>query len=196
MIEFNHKEVAESLRSIPARVRPIFSALIAERLYPSAEGFFRREDPGVLEAVEGAMGLLWQYGYDGTVDEDVLQQAVDACMGAIQHAEEADADAAPFASDAVAAITYGLRAIQNGDPQDCAWAAQRAYDSVFLFVENQSAEGSSVAEIDAHPIVQQELGRQANDIVTLGKLESAVDAKLIDDLRDAAHRDARSVFSS
>ncbi len=131
--------------------------------------FFRKNELELLGSKRRA-GTTLAIWHSETVNKEDRQQAVEACMAAIQRAE-IDTEVALFASDAAAAIAHGLRAITDRDPREAAWAAQRAYDTVFRLAKSQSTATDSVANIDAHPVVQQELERQVNDIVTLKNLQ-------------------------
>lgn len=195
MIEFFHEAIANRLAEVSARLRPLFAALVVERLLPHAEVFFQGKEPQLLKTTKNAVELLWRFGITGTIEEHERQQTLTECVKVIQYAEEIDTEDALLASDAVAAIVYGLRAIESDDPKEPAWAAQRAYDTVFRFAQGQSAEGSSAANIEEHPVVQQELERQMSDIMILRNLRSA-DAATINDLRNAARRQSKNLFSA
>lgn len=223
--------MARRLGGLSARMRALFAAMIAERLFPHAAEFFGRRDPRVSDELRLALELLWKYGANGVLNHRERDAALAACMAAIRTAAEhasgvltgvqrkvaeesgaralrlrdvdaqlPDADAAFFAENAAASIAYGLRATASDDPSEPAWAAQRAYDTVDRFVMMQ--ERSAGAEwgetrIRSHPVVQQELQRQANDIEkleTLGNAREQGEAKLME-LRKLARHQAESIFS-
>jgi uncharacterized protein YjaG (DUF416 family) len=196
MIEFSHDELAKKLADVSPRVRPLFAASIAERLLPQAMLFLRTQNSRLLGTAENALGLLWRLGAAGAIQENDRREAVDQCMAVIRHAEQVDTEDALLASDAVAAIAYGLRAIGSDDPSEAAWAAQRAYDTVFRFAEGQRGQRRSATDIDTDPVVQQELERQISDIATLKSLSPVESTETIDKLRQAARQQAQTIFSA
>jgi hypothetical protein len=117
---------------------------------------------------------------------------------------DASTDAAFFAENAAAAIAYGLRAIASEDPNETVWAAQRAYDTVDRYVMKEERDLGvewTEAKIRAHPVIQQELQRQLNDIKTLQTLSGAnvteQDNKIkLAKLREVAQEQAQSILSN
>lgn len=196
LLEFSHDELVKKLGRVTARLRPLFAACVAERLLPYAEVFLRARGGRYIETVQNALEMIWCFGKGAPIDEGFRQHTVDECMKIIEYAEEVDTEDSILASDTVAAIVYGLRAIGNEDPKEPAWAAQCAYDIVFRFAESQSAENSTVSSIEAHPIVQQELDRQLRDIEILKNLGQIANADVINNMREAARRQAQNIFKA
>lgn len=100
--------------------------------------------------------------------------------------------------DAAAALTYALRAASGGDRQDAAWAAERVYNALDAFLQNQGLEvGSPSGEPAhlAHSLVQTELQRQADDLRALRALGAAdVGPAALDPLRRRADAAAECIF--
>lgn len=104
-----------------------------------------------------------------------------------------------LAENAAAAIAYGLRAIESGDPRDSAWAGQRGYDTVDRFAMVQESVGGiqwTEEQILAHPAVQKELQRQLDDIEALESLGGGTPPQweTISKLREVARQQALSIF--
>jgi hypothetical protein len=114
---------------------------------------------------------------------------------------DGDKAVAFFAENATAAILYGLRTVVSKDPNDAAWSAQRAYDTVDRFVLMQERDlGLKLSEdqILAHAVIQQELHQQLSDINALVRFHDLIDQdkdSLIK-FRQAAQQQAQSIFTT
>lgn len=200
MLTFNHNEMAKELDSLPPNVRPLFAGLVSERFFSQVETFFRERDLAMLSSLRASLEEIWQYGVKGWSDKDVRSQLLEKCMAAIQCAADAETEAGFFAENAAAAIAYGLRSIDAGDPKEAAWAGQAAYDNVDRFVlikeQNMNANWSEV-EILENPVIQREFRRQLKDIESLRRLskDSNLLADVIWQLRQNARLESESVFS-
>lgn len=84
-----------------------------------------------------------------------------------------DEDASPdllgaIAEDAAAATVYAVRSIQEGDPRNAVWAAQRAYEAadreVLGTLDVGTVGDSEEVYILEHPFIQTELRRQSRDL--------------------------------
>jgi hypothetical protein len=100
--------------------------------------------------------------------------------------------------DALAALTYALRATSSGDPKDAAWAAECVYNALDAFLQDQGLEvGSPDAEaaLLGHPLVQAELQRQADDLVALSAIHASdVPPATFESLRNRADAAAEHIF--
>jgi uncharacterized protein YjaG (DUF416 family) len=199
MLTYDRSALTERLAMIPERLRVLFAAAVAERLFPHAEGFFHGRDPEGLDRLRDALDLLWRYGGESRVGAEDRGAALSACETSIRSAADEGTDDALFAENAAAAIAYGLRAMGTSDPQEPGWAAQRAYDTVDHFVLMEEADRGvewSEEQILAHAVVQRELQRQRDDVGALEALaaKGGRDEGEIARLRDGARWQAPSMF--
>jgi len=172
------------LSALPPRLRGAFAALCARRLARA---------PGILEtgiesrAFADLHAQLWAAVTD-TRTQPELTAAAERALSLIPEDDH----------DALAALTYALRAASGGDPKDAAWAAERVYNALDAFLQDQGLEvGSpdSEAALLGHPLVQAELQRQADDLVALGAIHaSEVPPATFESLRDRADAAAQHIF--
>jgi hypothetical protein len=109
-----------------------------------------------------------------------------------------DDGADPLADDAAAALTYALRAVASGDPNDAVWTAECVYNALDAFLHDQGFDPTAPGGEEAllsHPLVQAELHRQADDLRALRTLGAAGPSpRPLDVLRDRADDAARRIF--
>ena len=170
-VNFDEPSLCSRIAHLDARNRVAFAAACASRLLLVFEEYaesYASQDIGVLrQSVE----FLWRSVISGEWQQDDIKNNLEAVMGMMP--EEGD-DWTPLhgsAQDAVASTAYALRALASGDPQEVGWAARRAYEAVDQLVMNQLdvnlSDPSAENKILAHPLVQQELVRQLQDVADL-----------------------------
>lgn len=86
MLKFDHAELAKKLEKVSMPFRPLFAAMVAERLFPHATEFFGQRDAAVLSQLRIALEKIWKYGFDGVVVHAEHEVALAACVDAIQAA--------------------------------------------------------------------------------------------------------------
>jgi hypothetical protein len=88
--------------------------------------------------------------------------------------------------------------LQNGCPQDAAWCARRAYESLDHFVitnaEINLREPDSERVVLSHPLVQAELKRQKPDMRDLFSAGAQDMIHVARRLRERAKTEAETVF--
>ncbi|WP_242395997.1 DUF416 family protein [Anaeromyxobacter oryzisoli] len=199
MLTYDRSALEKRLAGIPERLRVLFAAAVAERLFPHAERFFRARDPETSDRLHEALELLWKYGGGDREEDAEREDALLACETSIRTAADEGTDDALFAENAAAAIAYGLRAMRSSDPREPGWAAERAYDTVDYFVLMEDADRGvewSEEQILSHTVVQRELQRQRDDIAALEAMAAngGRDEGEIGRLRDNARAQALSIF--
>lgn len=74
----------------------------------------------------------------------------------------------PIAEDAIATLSYAISCLATGNPQDAAWAAQRAFEAADqLAIFGLAGDNKNLPPEEAllsHPIVQTERERQERDM--------------------------------
>jgi len=75
------------------------------------------------------------------------------------------------AQDAASALAYALRCRRNGEADESAWAARRAYETIDNYVINHEGidtnEPGTEMLVLSHPLIQAELTRQNRDVEEL-----------------------------
>lgn len=199
-MRFDHAALVTKLATLPTSSKVLFTAAVAERLFPRGSTFFEQRQPELLAQLRAGLDLLWGFGAGEPWGEVDRAAALEACVMAMDLASDADSDDASFAEDAAAAIAYGLQAMVSDDPNEPAWAAQRAYDSVDHFVlmrmDDLDVEWTE-QEILAHPAIQRELRRQGDALAFLeaSRGEAQIRRDEVTALRGVAEDQALTMFS-
>jgi len=176
---FDEKRLRGRLSVLPQRALVAFAAACAARLENTAGNLSTDEELKLL--LSRTMDTVVAYLGNGlpfdtiAPEEDLLAAMPD---------EDANPElSSAVAEDAAAAAVYTLRAIWDGDPQNAAWAARRAYETAdreVLSTLNIGAIGDSEeAYVLQHPIVQTELQRQSRDLDAVSGIDGDAPAELI-----------------
>ncbi|GAC1477129.1 MAG: hypothetical protein NVS1B16_08040 [Pseudarthrobacter sp.] len=107
-------------------------------------------------------------------------------------------DESALAEHAAGAVAYAIRSWLTGDAQEACWAARQIYEALDFWVTTRdnldlNAKGAE-AWIMTHPLIQEELARQCQD---LEELRMAGDSKLLEVLpriKQRAHAQGPGVF--
>lgn len=190
--------IARRLANLPQGVRVMFAAMLAERMLPSADAYLRDRHAEAHD-LRGAIDVLWGDARGERVAADEVRALLARCEAAIENAAAAESDESVYGENAAVVVAFGLRSLLSGDPEELGWASQRAYDTVDHFVmtlEPDEPGPVDNARILTHPVVQQELRRQVEDLDALARLAaSGVDPKEVERLREAARRQARTFLA-
>ena len=193
MLHYDEATLVRDLARMSIKFRVAFAASCAERLFPAYEAFSSRAGRG--DRVLGAiLEQVWQHLLGDEMSTEQIRLALSRCMALIPgEDDEPWLNEQAYADDAASAIAYTLRALENGEPQDAAWAARRAYEAAdHHVIYRLGIEGE--AQVLAHPIVQAEFSRQRRDLEEL--LRARQDsAELFIRLRDRARTEAPAFFT-
>jgi len=185
VLQFDSTRLRSELSDLPPRLRATFAALCARRL---ARQSGRLEVASESQAFTELHAQLWAAVADTQIRSEDTAVAAERAQSLIP----ADDD------DANAALTYALQAASGGDPKAAAWAAERVYEAIDAFLQDQGFEvGTPAGEaaILSHPLVQAELQRQADDLVALRNLGSSdVPPATLEAFRERADAAAESIF--
>jgi hypothetical protein len=189
VLRFDSNRLRSELEALPPGLRAAFAALCARRLARAFAG-----PTSEAQAFAELHARLW---HAVALPETNAVAAADAAERALALLPPDDG-ADPLADDAAAALTYALRAVASGDPNDAAWAAECVYNALHAFLQDQgfdpAAPGGEEALV-SHPLVQAELRRQADDLRALRNLGAAgLSPRPLDVLRDRADDTARRIF--
>lgn len=195
MLRYDEPALVRDLGRLKRNSRVAFAASCAERLIPAYGDFCKRSGRGDRATLAGILERAWQHLLGDEMREEQVRAELRRCMALIPaEDDEPWIDEQPYADDAASAIAYTLRALEDGEPREAAWAARRAYEAADHHVMHRvGVEGES--QVLAHPIVQVELLRQRRDLEELlgARRESA---DLFVRLRTRAKADASTFFAS
>lgn len=194
---FDEERLVHTLRRLPAESRVTFSAACAERLAPAYVEYSQRTSRGDATTLLQILARLWSDLESGTSDAARLRGDLDRCMSLIPRADNGPwIQEQPAAEDAAAALAYALRCRQEGESQDAAWAARRAYDAIDYFVSTHEniVGNQAVAQRLAHPLVQAELFRQQRDLDELLSAGFEPPHAVVTRLRERARMESATVF--
>ena len=187
----------DRLELLPTRARVAFALLVASRLLPSYRRFHERTGRGDASALEGIADRLWLDLAGEPMSDDEVQAAAEQCLELVPSEEDGvDAETQPHAEDAAVA----LRARQDGDAHNAAWAAQRAYETLdhhaASLLGKKAFGPDAETKILSHPLVQAELARQNRDLVDLTRLDATGELEAqLPTLRDRAQKEADAFFA-
>jgi hypothetical protein len=167
--------VAELSRLVPSR-RTLFCAMIATRMMPVYAMYLSRPGKPGMKEFMSALDYVWSFveiGANAGEGVDGADHHLDAVMALLS----GEGDAGPLygaqAEDALTILAYALRGLKVENPQESAWAARRAYESADNLVMSRpgvTIGGASEEGIIRHPVVQAELSRQHEDLVSAAVL--------------------------
>lgn len=169
IIVFNEQSLVTDLGRLPSPFRVVFAAACAERFLPAYVSFSGRTGRGDATMLSAILERLWLDVQGDRMDTRQVQENVDLLMDLIPQEDAGSwVPEQAWAEDAAAAVAYALRCRQNGQAQEAAWAARRAYEALDHFViakEGIDTNKAGAAQLVlAHPLVQAELLRQQRDL--------------------------------
>lgn len=194
MKRFEEDRLVAALSELPPALRVAFAAACAERLLPRYVDFANRFADGAAEALQASLGRLWDDLAGAPMPANELAEMTQRCMQLTEEKpDEAWSVLAAQAEDATAAVAYAIRCRLNGDPQEAAWAARRAYEAWDQYVIERddvdiSLDGAE-ARVLADVLVQAELSRQQADLTELRAAATSAAADVVSRLRARARRD-------
>jgi len=200
MYRYQEAQLVERLTDISPWARAAFAAACAERLFPSYRRYLARagsDDGGALRRMldttwGAAAGVPPPRGAE-------LADLIDSCMDLIPSSEEGPPiPELPVAEDFGAAVAYGLRCLENEDPQEAAWAARRAYEAMDNVVLRRTGIDVNAPDAEerimANPLIQTELGYQEEDLAVLEKNAVEAQRPVVEQIRSRAVQRAHTLF--
>jgi uncharacterized protein YjaG (DUF416 family) len=204
IIGFNEQSLVKELERLHPLVRAVFAAASAQRLLPAYASFSRETGRGDAPTLIAVLERLWLDLQGDRLDTRQVRENIDRSMSLIPKEDEEDSGPwvpqQAWAEDAAAAVTYALRCRLNGQPQEAAWAARRAYEALDHFVISQEGidvnSAASEERVLSHPLVQAELLRQRRDLDELLVANQQDVAQIAPRMRARAQAESEMVFKS
>jgi uncharacterized protein YjaG (DUF416 family) len=199
IIRFNEQPLVKELERLPAPLRAVFAAACAERLLPAYTSFSRRTGRGDAATLTAILERLWLDVQGNGMDARQVQENIDVSTSLLPQ-EDSDSwvPEQAWAEDAAAAVAYALRCRQNGQSQEAAWAARRAYEALDNFVIGKEGIDPSRARAEeqvlSHPLVQAELSRQHRDLGELLGANQVDMAHVVRRIHQRAKAESETIF--
>jgi len=194
MLRFDEADLVRALARVTVKSRVAFAAACAERLFPAYEDFCKRTGRGDRKALAGILKRIWEHMLGDEMKAEQIDAGLSLSMALIPREDEPWVDEQAYADDAASAMAYTLRALKNGEPQEAAWAARRAYEATDHHVTHRLRIEGELSVL-THPIVQAELARQRRDLDELRWGGPETD-ELFTRVRDRAKSEASMVFDA
>jgi uncharacterized protein YjaG (DUF416 family) len=181
---FNEARVRGRLSALSARGRSIFALSCSRRLFPGYlkwnSEILARPDSRVEEILNYAAKELRNSSEEAL--HPILADEVETLLDLMPTEDSTWSQSLPVAEDAVACLAYTLRSMIEGDPQEAAWSARRAYEAAdqlaILDLRKGKSEMPHESDLRAHPAVQAELARQEADfaLIVQGEATNVLDS--------------------
>ncbi len=185
----DEKNLLALLTTLPQKKQLAFALLIFERLLPRLTAFCK--DTGVdcsccLKAQEAAWSALETGGKRSALYRSLNK----ACLNNAPDTEDFTHELTSDALNAFLAVSEIMQFALDGSFDHIAYVSTLAKDSVFLYVGDLEPALVTTQErvnwISAHPLMQQELRRQEEDIRFLAALPSQFDEEIVSAIRARA----------
>jgi hypothetical protein len=188
MHTFVEADLIRTLQQLPPRCRTIFALACAERIALAYPCYLRRigarDDNDPLLSIRE---ILWSdlLGHRAMLADEV-DAAVAVCEGLMLDEDNPNwVSEQPPADDAAAATALALQCHINGQSQDAAGAAQRAYDAIVYAAVGPLARLEQLDSAAALP-ASDELDHQATDLKELRTVAPSDVSQLAGSIRDRA----------
>ncbi|MDO7833665.1 DUF416 family protein [Sphingobium sp. HBC34] len=163
-LRFDEADLVEKLASLDERKVAAFAVVCAERLVRSGMEFADRSSTAGILA--NASEAIWQAIEVG--DLRVVVSLEGQLLDVMPSEDDDGSFGAAVIEDACAALIYTARSLHEQAAQNAAWSARRAYETADRYASQliNATEYTDAAELQilSHPVVQQELRRQARDL--------------------------------
>ncbi|MFN8583033.1 MAG: DUF416 family protein [Gemmatimonadaceae bacterium] len=168
----------QSLGSLPALGQLAFMLACGERMVPNYSAFCTEQEWGSDTALRQALEIGWSVVAGNLVARSRVQECLHNCDAAAPDTEDFRSELVSAALDAANACALVLEAVLEPSIERAIEVATLACDTVFMFAKGaqRATVGSSSLEHRTadHPLVQQELQREKEDLAVLNELDWSV----------------------
>lgn len=169
---YGKDDIEEKIRSLSKQGQVAFGVSCCERLLPNYVAFTRESNWGNQQPLHHALNRLWEYVDGGELSSQEAEKLASACEAVAPHSDDFGTQLGSAAQDAAFAICSVLDFLKTSEGEKIAQASYYAMATVDMYVqelEDMPANDPSLEEtIRLHPIMQEELQRQEDDLVLLG----------------------------
>jgi len=199
MLTFERKQMMDQIDPLPKRLRVAFAAACAQRQLPNYVRTSAANPTGNPKAVTRMLRELWDRVARNAFEPEKLRREAALCRALVPDAEE-QFEGIGYAENAVVSLAYAFDTALSGGSQETVWAAERAYDSLDVYVIDHFGVDVNTPHvqsyIDSFPIIQAELSRQQADLAELhaAAKDPSAEAAVIARIKRRAESDAASFF--
>jgi uncharacterized protein YjaG (DUF416 family) len=170
---FDAEQVREALTLLPPKRRLAFALGCSERLYPNYVAFHREQGWGDPQALRSALNAGWDVLKGHHPDPSVLARLRRRVHDAEPETEDFDTILVSSALDAANAAGLVLKVAETGDIESAVEIASLCHDTVDMYAQESESMDSTGAELEqqilSHPLMQEELRRQRDDLASLAQ---------------------------
>lgn len=167
-LSFDEMSIVERLSSLPRLAWLLFALACAERLIPNYRAFQQRTRWGSVQALEDGVRLAWTRVRGAQITPRDVAQAQARVVAAEPETEDFEGPDVSPALDAAAAVGLVLEILEGASVETAGQAASLAVDTVDMYVDGslglEPSDPLREKKIRQHPLMQQELQRQAGDL--------------------------------
>jgi uncharacterized protein YjaG (DUF416 family) len=189
MIDFNDVVLKQSLNPLSKDQKIAFCLLLCERMMPALTSFARDvkfDDSIYRECLNDA----WRH-FTGSTSLSNYSELAEACANGAPDTEEFEHPLTSAALNTTLSIEATMSFLGDYDVDHLVEAAGLARDTAALYAQSVKAtppHSLGFKEVMEHPIVQQELGRQANDVKFLKSLPMDIPQDMIPLIKERAEQ--------
>jgi uncharacterized protein YjaG (DUF416 family) len=134
---FDFRQLQFRLRGLPGELTAGLALLAAERVFPTLQAYSRQTGGAEAPRVRAALDEVWRQLEEGQLDPIVLSQLAGEVYSLRPETEDNPSTISSYALDAAAAAWEAIQAALTLEGSHAASAAQLAYESVHMFIEEQ-----------------------------------------------------------
>lgn len=182
MIEFNKDALIDNIEFFSKEKKLAFVLLIIDRMIPALDKFsldiiFRSY------IYKYCMNIIWSY-FDNTTKINQFAKLAAECFDGAPDTEKFDHPLTSAALNAALSIGAAMSFLADDDIDHIVEAAILGIDTMALFAQNSEASFNislPFKQVMGHPLVQQELQRQQEDLIFLKSLlvENSLELSLL-----------------
>ena len=168
---FDDAALRKWVSKLSREARVAFMLSIAERLAPNHAAFVRHHGWGDSTALHAALELGWRWLAGERVDAAAVRALIERCEAVTPDTEDFESEFVSAALDAAIVCRLVLEMVLEHDGAKLVEAASLARDSVDLHVQELESLDPGDPQLERkileHPLMQQELRRQREDLELL-----------------------------
>lgn len=194
-LSFNKDSLARELERLDRTRKIAFGVACCERLLPHYLTFKDEVRWGDEQPLMKALNRVWEHLLGGELTKDEIRTLTNKCESVAPDSEDFESIHTSFAQDATFSVCAVLDYVAQDDVERITQVAAFAIDTVDLYVQESQNMNPNDPQLEQkilrHPLMQQELKRQREDIELLKNLDLERE-DVIQDLRQRWSNQSKS----
>ena len=189
MTDFNDAVLKQSLGPLSKDQNLAFGLLLCERMMPALSRFARHTSFND-SIYQGCLNNAWRH-FAGNTSPSNYGELAEACLNGAPDTEEFDHPLTSAALNTALSVGAAMSFLADYDVDHLVEAAGLARDTAALYAQSVKAappRSLGFKEVMEHPIVQQELRRQADDVRFLQSLPKDISQEMIQLIKERAEQ--------